>query len=171
MLIDHTLVIISSVHALRPRPFKRYFTHTRYLMLPIEAPSITAPSVSDASLVDREWLVGGGPVMFTCEYEGIPTPMVRWYHNGEPIQPDSGVSLNSSQLVISVPQVSNSGVYQCVVSNTIDGVVMEDMRQYVLEVREPSKYSVASNTSIGWIKTRGIGGSGSGCNVWEPGKG
>ena len=105
----------------------------------IEAASITAPLESNASLVDRERLVGGGPVIFTCEYEGIPTPMVRWYHNGEPIQPDSGVSVNGNQVVISEPQVNNSGMYQCMVSNTIDGVMMEDMRQWVLEVREPSK--------------------------------
>ena len=88
--------------------------------------------------------------------------MVRWYHNGEPIQPDSGVSVNDNQVVISEPHVSNSGVYQCVVSNTIDGVVMEDMRQWVLEVREPGKWGrrvllrcVVSNTIDGvrqWVR-------------------
>ena len=108
---------------------------------PIDPASITAPAVDAESLIDRERLVGDeGRVMFTCGNRGIPTPMVRWYHNGEPIQPDSGVSVNGSQVVISEPQVSNSGVYQCVVGNTIDGVVMEDMRQWVLEVREPGKW-------------------------------
>ena len=79
-------------------------------------------------------------MIFQCENQGIPAPIVTWYHNGETIQPDSGVRVNSNQVVISEPQVSNSGVYQCVVSNTIDGVVREDRRQWVLEVREPSKY-------------------------------
>ena len=102
-----------------------------------EAASITAPPEGDASLVDRERLVGRGPVMFICEYEGIPTPMVRWYHNGEPI---SGVSVKGNQVVISEPQVSNSGVYQCMVSNTIDGVVIEDMRHWLLKVKEPGKW-------------------------------
>ena len=106
---------------------------------PVDPASITAPAVDAESLVDRERLVGGGPVMYTCRNRGIPTPMVRWYHNGELIQPDSGVSVNGNQVVISEPQVSNSGAYQCMVSNTIDGVVMEDMRQWVLEVREPGK--------------------------------
>ena len=106
-------------------------------LLCIEPAYISAPAMGAASLTDRERLVGGGPVMFQCENQGIPAPMVTWYHNGETIQPDSGVGVN---MVISEPQVSNSGVYQCVVSNTIDGVVREDRRQWVLEVREPSKY-------------------------------
>ena len=110
-------------------------------LLCIEPVYISAPAMGAASLTDRERLVGGGPVMFQCENQGIPAPMVTWYHNGETIQPDSGVRVNSNQVVISEPQVSNSGVYQCVVSNTIDGVVREDRRQWVLEVREPSKYA------------------------------
>ena len=77
--------------------------------------------------------------MFECENQGIPAPTVTWYHNGGSIQLDSGVSVSGNQVVISDPQVSNSGVYQCMVRNTIDGVVREDMRQWVLEVREPSK--------------------------------
>ena len=110
-----------------------------HCLIPVDPASITAPAVDTESLIDRERLVRGGQVMFTCENEDIPAPAVRWYHNGEPIQPDNGVSVNGNQVVISEPQVSNSGVYQCVVSNTIDGVVMEDMRQWVLEVREPGK--------------------------------
>ena len=80
--------------------------------------------------------------MYRCENQGIPTPEVRWYHNANPISADSGVSVNGEQLVISEPQVSNSGVYQCVASNSIDGAVFEDRRMFVLEVREPSKCTV-----------------------------
>ena len=118
------------------------------LYLYIEPASITTPA---ASLTDRELLVGGGPVMFQCENQGIPAPMVTWYHNGETIQPDSGVRVNSNQVVISEPQVSNSGMYQCVVSNTIDGVVREDRRQWVLEVREPSKYGGRVQPTVQWL--------------------
>ena len=88
--------------------------------------------------------------MFQCENQGSPAPMVTWYHNGETIQPDSGVVVNSNQVVISEPQVNNSGVYQCVVSNTIDGVVREDRRQWVLEVREPSKCGGGYTGVNGW---------------------
>ena len=76
---------------------------------------------------------------YNCENEGAPVPDVRWYFNGQPIPTDTGVSVNGRQVVISQPQVSNSGVYQCVVNNTINGVIMEDRREWVLEVREPSK--------------------------------
>jgi hypothetical protein len=76
-------------------------------------------------------------VVYECVNRGIPTPAVTWYYNGEIIPANSGVSVSGNQLVISDPQVENSGVYQCVVSNTIDGMVTEDQREWVLEVRQP----------------------------------
>jgi hypothetical protein len=93
--------------------------------------------MGDPSLNDRERLVGNGQVMYRCVNQGFPTPTVTWYYNGEAILANSGVSVNGNQLVIPDPQVENSGVYQCVVSNTIDEVVMEDRREWVLEVRQP----------------------------------
>jgi hypothetical protein len=95
--------------------------------------------MGDPSLNDRERLVGNGQVVYRCVNQGIPTPTVTWYHNGETIPANSGISMNGNQLVILYPQVENSGVYQCLVSNTIDGMVMEDWREWVLEVRQPGK--------------------------------
>ena len=77
--------------------------------------------------------------MYVCESTGFPDPTLTWYFNGEPV-PNDIVTVNGNQLVISSLQVANSGVYECVVSNTIDGEVREDRRQWVLEVRMPSKW-------------------------------
>ncbi len=96
-----------------------------------------APAGGAGSLVDRDRLVGGGAVSYMCVFEGIPTPTVTWYFNGERIPTDSGISENGNQVVIAAPLVVHSGVYQCVVSNVIDGVVQEDRRAWVVEVREP----------------------------------
>ena len=80
----------------------------------------------------------GSEVVFQCEYQGVPAPTVTWYHNGNSVQPDSRMIENSSLFIIlqSELQVSHTGVYQCVVSNTIDGAIRVDRRQWVLEVSE-----------------------------------
>lgn len=86
--------------------------------------------------------------MYVCESTGFPTPTLTWYFNGEPV-PNDIVTVNGNELVISSPQVENSGVYECVVNNTIDGEVREDRRQWLLEVRMPSKCAVIGTE--GWV--------------------
>ena len=76
---------------------------------------------------------------YACLNEGIPTPTVSWSYNGASVPLDSGVTVIGDVLAISEPQVSHSGVYQCVVSNMVGGLVREDRRDWVLEIREPSK--------------------------------
>ena len=57
--------------------------------------------------------------MYTCEFEGSPDPTIMFYFNGAPVSPESapGVSIVGRTLTIGSPQVSNSGIYQCIVSN------------------------------------------------------
>ena len=82
--------------------------------------------------------------MYVCESTGIPSPTITWYFNGE-LVPDDIASVNGNQLNISSLQVVNSGVHECIVTNTIDGEVRGDRRQWVLEVRMPSK------RWMGWV--------------------
>ena len=110
--------------------------------LPPEAATIAGDDPSEEEQAEeRERLVGVGTVMYVCESTGFPDPTLTWYFNGG-LVPDDIVSVNGNQLDISSLQVANSGVYECVVSNTIDGEVREDRRQWVLEVRMPSKWWV-----------------------------
>ena len=74
--------------------------------------------------------------MCTCEFEGYPTPRIDWYFNGKPISPDSGVSISDNTLAIASPQTSNSGIYQCIVSNDVG----DDQAAWLLEIRLPSKW-------------------------------
>ena len=119
--------------------------------LPTEAATITGDDPSEEEQAEeRERLVGVGSVMYVCESTGFPSPDINWYFNGE-LVPDDIASVNGNQLVISSPQVENSGVYECVVSNTIDGEVREDRRQWVLEVRIPSKWWGGLDGMGGWL--------------------
>ena len=81
---------------------------------------------------DREAVVGGGTLMFSCPFTGIPTPTLSWFFNGQMI---SGVNIQDDSLTIAAPQVGNSGAYQCFVENSVS----EEITSWVLEVREPGK--------------------------------
>ena len=71
-----------------------------------------------------------------CEIEGYPQPTVTWYYNGGPIPFSSGIFVLGNQLSISRPQVSHSGVYQCVAKNTHSRGKSEEARAWFLEVRQ-----------------------------------
>ena len=77
--------------------------------------------------------------MYTCEFEGFPPPYVVFYFNGAPILASStiGVNIINNTLIIPSPQVSHSGIYQCIVSNEFG----DDQQAWLLEIREPSKLS------------------------------
>lgn len=66
--------------------------------------------------------VVGGSVVFSCEMSGIPTPSVTWYFNGEQLSTGSGITISKNTLTISSLAEEHSGMYQCFVSNLIDGV-------------------------------------------------
>ena len=72
---------------------------------------------------------------YTCEFEGSPPHRIEWYFNGQLITADSGISINSNNLIIASPQVSNSGIYQCIVSNDFG----DDQASWLLEIRPSSK--------------------------------
>ena len=73
--------------------------------------------------------------MYTCEFEGNPSPTISWYFNGRPISADSGVSTVGNTLSIASPQVSNSGIYQCFVNSEYG----EAQASWLLEIRPSSE--------------------------------
>ena len=86
---------------------------------------------------EREHFTVEENLMYECEFEGFPLPNVTFYFNGRPISTDTGLSvvINNNTLTIPSPQVSHSGIYQCIVSNRFG----DDQAAWLLEIREPSK--------------------------------
>ena len=105
------------------------------LLYHVEQANITSPT--EETTVDRERLVGGGSVTYTCVVEGVPPPIPTWYYNGGDLP--EGVSMNGEELTISDPQVGQSGIYQSVITNRFGGRQFRDSRTWILEVREPGK--------------------------------
>ena len=96
--------------------------------------NITNPVPGAPSLTDRERLVCGGPVEYSCDASGSPDPTITWYYNGAVVQSGSGgVDVDDGTLTIPAPQVSHSGIYQCFARNQFG----EDSRAWILEVADP----------------------------------
>ena len=64
------------------------------------------PSVQLAKLADN--------VVFRCEITGHPVASVTWLHNGVPIE-----NANGKELVRQNVEMSDGGIYQCIVKNNV----------------------------------------------------
>ena len=117
-----------------------------------EPAKITSPTRGDSSLIDRQHFVDGEAITYTCGIEGIPTPTVTWYYNGELVFLDD-VILSWNRLHITSPRVNHSGIYQCFVRNSIGKEIFDDQRTWILEVKNPSMYS---SRPISRIFKRGV---------------
>ena len=77
-------------------------------------------------------------MFFTCDFVSWPLPSIKFYFNGQPISTGTGtgtnVSIANNTLTILTPEVSHSGIYQCIVSNEFG----DDQAAWLLEIREPS---------------------------------
>ena len=94
------------------------------------------PRITNTIPDERDYLVGEGNLAFTCEFIGSPLPTITFYHNGGGISIGNGVIIDNDTLTISSPQVSHSGIYQCIVSNEFG----DDQQAWLLEIRQPSEY-------------------------------
>ena len=77
-----------------------------------------------------------GALNFTCEFRGFPHPRIAFYLNGQPISNGHDFSIVNNTLTIPLPQVSQSGIYQCIVSNEFG----DDQAAWLLEIRQPSEF-------------------------------
>jgi hypothetical protein len=95
------------------------------------------PRITSSSSDDREIVEGQENLMYTCEYEGSGDLEIAWFFNGQTIVPETGVSISENTLTIASPAVSNSGIYQCIVSNQFG----DDQAAWLLEIRPQSKWA------------------------------
>ena len=97
------------------------------------------PRITNSSSDNREIVTGQDNLVYTCEFEGSPTPEISWFFNGRAIDPQSGVSVSDNTLTIASPQVTNSGIYQCIVTNEHG----DAQASWLLEIRPSSKWTEA----------------------------
>lgn len=73
---------------------------------------------------EREVTVGSDQATFLCQYSSVISSTVTWLKDEEDISLELGITIettndNNSVLIISNPSTTDSGVYSCVVNNSI----------------------------------------------------
>ncbi|KAJ7986246.1 hypothetical protein DPEC_G00337960 [Dallia pectoralis] len=82
-------------------------------------------SVLDPPVVERgddvtdTTVVINNPLELECHATGTPSPAFRWFKKGQPVRQGEGVRVtaNGRRLIISRPQISDTGSFQCVATN------------------------------------------------------
>ena len=80
----------------------------------------------------------GRNVTLTCNIDAIPDATVMWYKDGSPVPEGRSISTTpdtNTQLTIASATPSDSGMYQCAVSNQHG----DDVGSINLQVRDPRK--------------------------------
>ena len=82
-------------------------------------------------VIDKQTIVMGKSSKFTCQGEAKPRPTIAWLTNGQKIVNSSRVTLFSStsgdklvtsELVITDTKYDDSGVYTCMIDNTVGAI-------------------------------------------------
>ncbi|XP_071484820.1 neuronal cell adhesion molecule-like isoform X2 [Diadema antillarum] len=78
----------------------------------------------------------GGQASFGCNVEGIPTPQLSWIFKGTTLAEDAkhAIDNDAGTLTVNNLEESDSGRYECVVTNTIDGQQHSDSSGATLTV-------------------------------------
>ena len=93
----------------------------------------TEPATITKFPADDRTALTGVQRVFKCTVKDNPSPMVTWYHNGEPLEGDSSISGNT--VTIHSTKEKHSGMYQCFVTNA-NGVTF---KSWTLQVRTPGR--------------------------------
>ncbi|XP_041111887.1 vascular endothelial growth factor receptor kdr-like [Polyodon spathula] len=88
-----------------------------------------------------------------CHANGVPTPYVTWYKNGQPVQPAPGITLGAHGLLtIERVKKDDGGLYECWASND-EGEVKTAAVITVLGLEEKSNWEVIVLVCTGLVAT------------------
>ncbi len=87
-----------------------------------------------------------GILSLFANIEGVPTPKVSWFQNGEPVTPTNGTSIDSkdacTSLTVKGTSAKNSGTYKLVAEN----VAGKDEKEFEVTVKGECNKANTKNT-------------------------
>uniref|UniRef100_A0A8C2UJN2 Hemicentin-1 n=1 Tax=Coturnix japonica TaxID=93934 RepID=A0A8C2UJN2_COTJA len=102
------------------------------------------PRMEDAGKMLNETVIVNNPVHLECRALGNPPPAITWYKDGRSLTSAASVTFLSKGQVLEIEgaQISDTGVYKCVVVNTAGTAELT----YSLQVHVPPSISDSSDT-------------------------
>ena len=102
----------------------------------------SSPPVFTRQLKDVH-VVEGGCTRFGVRFTGMPDPVLSWYKDGKPVQPDNRYDIvhdeDSSALILKYGKPTDAGTYTCVAENDV-GKAETSAKLYMLELQAPPKF-------------------------------
>ncbi|CAK6954868.1 protogenin A [Scomber scombrus] len=79
-----------------------------------------------------------GTARFVCQAEGVPTPQITWFKNGERVHSNGRIKMYNSKLVINQIIPEDDAIYQCQVENEQGSVLSVARLIVVMSEDRPS---------------------------------
>ncbi|KAA8595606.1 hypothetical protein FQN60_010897 [Etheostoma spectabile] len=79
-----------------------------------------------------------GTARFVCQAEGVPTPEITWFKNGEKVQSNGRIKMYNSKLVINQIIPEDDAIYQCQAENEQGSVLYMARLIVVMSEDRPS---------------------------------
>eukprot|EP00057_Strongylocentrotus_purpuratus_P002227 XP_003724086.2 PREDICTED: uncharacterized protein LOC100889062 isoform X1 [Strongylocentrotus purpuratus] len=113
---------VQAVNAVGPGPEPEIFTYGSVKTTKASL-TTTSPYLGFIQRPPEEMQVlVGSPLTLPCQAEGFPQPRIQWFFNSRRVVQTDQVEVdNDVQLVIDPVDLSNTGMYQCRISNDVTG--------------------------------------------------
>ncbi|XP_053525266.1 contactin-6 [Artibeus jamaicensis] len=89
-----------------------------------------------------------GSLHWECRARGRPRPWYRWLKNGEPLRPQERIQIENGTLIITVLNVSDSGVYQCAAENKYQIIYANAELRVLASAPDFSKNPIKRNSVV-----------------------
>ncbi|XP_048080805.2 hemicentin-1 isoform X4 [Ursus arctos] len=93
------------------------------------------PNLDNAMGTEEITIVKGSSTSMTCFTDGTPTPRMSWLRDGQPLGPNTRLTISSQGMVLQLneAETEDSGRYICIASNEAGEV----SKHFILKVLEP----------------------------------
>ncbi|XP_004706727.1 hemicentin-1 [Echinops telfairi] len=93
------------------------------------------PNMDNAMGTEEITIVKGNPTSMTCFTDGTPPPSMSWLRDGQALELDSHLTVNTQGMVLQIieAETEDSGRYTCIASNEAGEV----RKHFILKVLEP----------------------------------
>uniref|UniRef100_A0A8C6VDF9 Contactin 6 n=1 Tax=Naja naja TaxID=35670 RepID=A0A8C6VDF9_NAJNA len=87
-------------------------------------------------------------LVWECEAIGKPKPSYSWFKNGKPLTSEERIQIENGTLTISMLNISDSGLYQCVAENKYDSIYSNAELRVMASAPDFSKYPMKKTSVV-----------------------